>query len=671
MAEFSNVLICTVFALFIFTCIGLPLALKAVPAASAPLLAPALGWAAHSAIALPVFYVAEMSRTAVMATFAVPVVLAIAALLSMRPGFDRLKLAPLSLVALAAAAALALGVAAAVLPKFSAEGVSLAAPIFDHSKVAMVNEMSRLGVPPGNPFFGGSGTPPRLAYYYLWHFSAAELSVLTGASGWEADAGLSWFTDFASLAMMIALATWLSGRASAGIWVIVLAATASLRPLLNALAGIDAVEAVTGYQSGFGGWLFQTSWAPQHMASAMAAVAAVLVLNELARRPNAPVMVILAITMAASFESSTWIGGIVLPLAALGLALTALTRSERPLRLFLYLAGAALIAALLVAPMLYDQVQTAIWRGGETPVAIIPYDVLTDRPDGPLGFIANLLAYWTIFLVVELPAFYLAGIVAVVVLLRARGEAPERTSVIRTFAFLLAVSLGVAWLLLSTLGDNNDLGWRAVLPAVLLLIVFSAVALTRWLERPVSFAAIPALALVLLGLPDGLMLIYGNAVVTPNASSKIFAATPDLWQAVRRHTSSTERIANNPFYLENMTPWSINISWALLANRRSCYANEALVDPFSALTHARSARINAQFIRVFSGKGDADDVAQLAILYHCSVAVVTPQDGAWSRDPFAASPYYRLVEGNAAWRIYKLTTVADNGAPQLISRRTN
>ena len=31
----------------------------------------------------------------------------------------------------------------------------------------------------------------------------------------------------------------------------------------------------------------------------------------------------------------------------------------------------------------------------------------------------------------------------------------------------------------------------------------------------------------------------------------------------------------------------------------------------------------------------------------------------------------RLVEDNAAWRIYKLTTVARNGAPQLISRRTN
>jgi hypothetical protein len=37
-----------------------------------------------------------------------------------------------------------------------------------------------------------------VAYYYLWHFSAAVVAVLTGVSGWEADAALTWFTAFAS-----------------------------------------------------------------------------------------------------------------------------------------------------------------------------------------------------------------------------------------------------------------------------------------------------------------------------------------------------------------------------------------------------------------------------------------------------------------------------------------
>ena len=43
---------------------------------------------------------------------------------------------------------------------------------------------------------------------------------MTGVSGWEADAGLTWFTAFASLLVMIGVAVWIGGRASAaaGAW---------------------------------------------------------------------------------------------------------------------------------------------------------------------------------------------------------------------------------------------------------------------------------------------------------------------------------------------------------------------------------------------------------------------------------------------------------------------
>jgi hypothetical protein len=67
-----------------------------------------------------------------------------------------------------------------------------------------------------------------LAYYYLWHFSAAEIALVTSMSGWEADVGLTWFTAFASLSLMMGLAVWLSERATAAIWVMPLAAAGSL-----------------------------------------------------------------------------------------------------------------------------------------------------------------------------------------------------------------------------------------------------------------------------------------------------------------------------------------------------------------------------------------------------------------------------------------------------------
>src|SRR5262249_53858884 len=155
--------------------------------------------------ALPVFFVIGMTRTTVIAGFAVA---AIGALVVLWRGASRggeRVFAPVVVAALLAAALLAFAVASAILPKVSSAGVALAAPIFDHAKIAMVDEMVRQGVPPANPFFAA---PSRLAYYYLWHFSAAELAVVTGVSGWAADAALTWFTAFASLGMMIGLAVW-------------------------------------------------------------------------------------------------------------------------------------------------------------------------------------------------------------------------------------------------------------------------------------------------------------------------------------------------------------------------------------------------------------------------------------------------------------------------------
>ena len=178
---------------------------------------------------------------------------------------------------------LALAAAVAIMPKVGIDGVAFAPPIFDHSKVALIDEMTRLGLPPGNPFFGAVGEPAsRLAYYYLWHFSAAELALLTGASGWEADIAMTWFTAFSSLALMLGLANWFGGRATALLWVLLLNAALSCRVVLAGLFGTDAVHQVLMPATGFGGWLFQAAWVPQHIAAASAVILALFFLGRLA-----------------------------------------------------------------------------------------------------------------------------------------------------------------------------------------------------------------------------------------------------------------------------------------------------------------------------------------------------------------------------------------------------
>ena len=128
------------------------------------------------------------------------------------------------------------------------------------------------------------------------------------------------------------------------------------------------------------------------------------------------------------------------------------------------------------------------------------------------------------------------------------------------------------------------------------------------------------------------------------AGRRSFAQAPELWAAVRRYAAPNARVANNPLYLQDLTPWPANMSWALLANRSSCFAGRELALAFAPLPPERREAINAQFIRVFAGQGTAGDVDDMAKKFACDVVVVVPQDGAWDNDPFAASGDYRLAE---------------------------
>jgi hypothetical protein len=103
-----------------------------------------------------------------------------------------------------------------------------------------------------------------------------------------------------------------------------------------------------------------------------------------------------------------------------------------------------------------------------------------------------------------------------------------------------------------------------------------------------------------------------------------------------------------------VTAWPVNISWALLADRRSCYAGYNLGIPVAPVSAARRTEIDELFIRVFEGNAKEGDLQQLADRYRCDVVLVTAQDGAWPRDPLASSNIYVLVEERpGAWRIYR------------------
>ncbi len=353
-----------------------------------------------------------------------------------------------------------------------------------------------------NPFFGEAGAPERVSYYYLWHFSAAAVAVMTGVSGWEADAGLTWFTALASLLLMMGLAVWIGGRASAAILVVALAAAGSLRPILQWLAP-DTVPTLIGWASGFGGWLFQTSWAPQHVASAMCVVLACVLISRLAQQRGWLLPLVIGLVVAASFESSVWVGGITFLLAAAAIGLYGLSRSPAGQRgeFLLGLAAAAVLAAVLAAP--FHLRSSCGYRAARQRIADRDQRRHTCSASAfseTVRRILDLPAFWLVYLPVEFPAFYPAGLAGLWLAFGDRTSGPDQRQTMRSLALLVAASLLTSWLLASVIGDNNDLGWRAVLPAVMLLVAFAAAAIARWLATASRTPLVLAGIALLLGL---------------------------------------------------------------------------------------------------------------------------------------------------------------------------
>jgi hypothetical protein len=638
MASPVNAALCALLATAFWSFLGYALARHLLPRTLALGAAPVIGWAAHSAATLPIFFLIGFSPLAVVAIAALCVAVSVATL----------KLAAQS----DAEAAPAMVPAVAILPKIAPGAVHLADPIFDHAKIAMIDAMTRQGLPPVDAVFGASGSNGGFFYYYLWHYSAAALALPLHVSGWDADIGLTWFTALASLSLLMGLAVWLSKRSAAAIWVVALAGAASLRAVLGWIFGSYALMPFLAPPTGFAGWLFQAAWAPQHLMSASCVVAAMLLIVRYAQRQSVLLLLTLVLVVVAGFESSTYVGGITFAIAALAAAplLVVAIEPARRLRFFAGMAIAAVLVVCLAAPFLNNQLMAVAARGGNNPIVFRHFAVLGAMFPAALRRVLDWPAYWLVLLPIELPATYVAGAMALIAMLRSGAPPPEKLAT-AALACLAAAALLASWLLASTLGDNNDLGLRAVLPAASVLIAAAAAGVMLLPRR--ALIAATAIGGLVLSLPDTTAMIRSNVDGTPTPDGAVFAQAPELWQAVRRYASPTARVANNPLFLQDLTPWPVNISWALLANRSSCFAGRELALALAPLSDRLREAINAQFVRVFAGEGTAEDLSDMAKKYGCDVVVLVPQDKAWNNDPFASSAEYRLAENrDSRWRIY-------------------
>ncbi len=613
--------------------------------------APALGWAVCTVIALPVLSLTGFAP--------IPVTLCAAAVLAACLWGIRHAPSPgMRLPIWASILALASGCLPlmAIMPKPVAGGIFLAPPMFDHVKIALVDAILRDGLPVPNPFYGPA-SPGHLAYYYLWHFGAAQLACLLHTGGWQAEAASTGFTAFSSVMLMMGLAAALGGRSLAVCGAALVALPGSLRPVLSLALGAGRAHALIPGSSDIGNWLNQAAWVPQHLASATCVVLSALLMLRLAQG-GWNLAGLLGLTVAAGFESSVWVGGIAFAGAGAALGLWLLVTAYRQDRVGLVSRGlvACCLTALLIAPFVLAEWHGLAARHSGAGIMAEPYGVFGSLVPPAWRTVLDVLAYWLVLLPFAFPALIPLGAAAMLrpgILPRARGR------VAPALAITALACLAVGWLFRSTL-DNNDLGWRSVLPALLILAPCTAVLAERMARfRPKAIAACALLGA--LGLPQTAIFLGDYASGQRPGDPEGFARAAPLWRAVRGLAGPDDRIANNPLALQAATPWPDNIGWALLSDRPSCYAGWESVLAYGGLSRSALETINDRFARIFAGTPQTHDLLSLADTDNCRIAVVTPADGAWRHDPFATSPLFRLAAETAAWRIYRRADVSQTG----------
>ncbi len=620
------------------------------------LVAPALGLAVYAGVCGLAFRYLPFNAISVVSVF---IVVAIFSFLAGRGEDHKAILFPGDVAPTPGAILAAIGVAAlpalAVMPHVTGNSVSFGDPIFDHVKVAIIDEIVGNGNPPRNPFVSFAGSGNALNYYYLWYLLAATVSITTGLSGWAADVALTFVTAFASVMALMWLATGYNGKKTAAWWIIAACLIGPIDILLNKFLLGPWLDQFRTQQHTHDTWIIQASWVPQHVFAGTAAVLAILLIARLfaVRSLDPALCVLIGILAASVYASSVWVAiGFVLIVIVLALVcLSDIVESGNLGSLMRNMAILIAAAVVTASPFLAQQSNIL----GKVPTVefwIFPVFQY------PYRFF-NSAAYWLFLLPLDFGFIYLAWILSKVVGLK--DEPPVPAYIDRALTMIILVPLVVAQFFHSVIA-NNDLGWRIVIPSVLVMMAMASAFAVRSVDnRPWVRSARNAIIILTLvpGVLAGLWWVRTNDLnfqlyPKQTEAGRDFLGEVRLWQAVRNVTPVADAVANNPSDLSFLTPWPGDIGWALLSHRRHCAVGGPYLWAFRpAFSRAIQSEAEILFARIFSGQGSDEDLREMRDKFLCRTLVVTPKDGLWTSDLLVKSQVYKVVDQADGWKILR------------------
>ncbi len=379
------------------------------------------------------------------------------------------------------------------------------------TRISIVDAMTRTGVPPVNPSYY-PGHPVQMNFlYFFWYILGSMVDQLGGSL---ADARGAFFASaiWGGIALMAAIAFYLRLRIkdrSVNIWYLVLISVGLLM-----VSGLDflpaslalyyakgAVGDIEHWNEQITAWVGSLLWVPHHIAALVACLVAVMLVFSMNGKTIARKYILMTVAGAAfasAFGLSVWVTLVFVLFWVAWIFANLIQRKDTDYILPMLFAG--IVALILSAKFLLGIFSGFGGSGGDGfPVvfdvrsfAIV--DVLTaDSPKVVQSIFRFLLLPVNYFF--ELGFYFLVAIIW----LRNNRKEMQKDPYGRMEIILFSVSLFVGTFLRSTLIENNDLGWRAWLPAQFVLLIWGVDILGQFSKLP-GFSSRTKLNLAILAL---------------------------------------------------------------------------------------------------------------------------------------------------------------------------
>ena len=543
--------------------------------------------------------------------------------------------------------------------------------MYDHVKAALIDSIAQYGLPPKNPWIADNGVPVNVIYYYGLQAFAAQLTLLTGISGYMADTALViGFCVLISTSTVMAFTLKLAQKTNSYklchkkillvsfclmFFAWRLSAYFELLP-----QGIKSALSPNLTVLGF--WPTENGciWSSQHCVAAAFVMLIIylyyLLLSCRDKKNTIVLTVFIGVIASASVITSLYAG--VFPFGFLLVALAFVYVKDNVFRKdfnskLTYKLCALAIAFIIAFPYL-TQFFTQL---GSLPVEFGVQPAYGDSFRGGLFHILKyLFSFYFIILPKQLGLFYVLGVSFILVHIFNPKVIKKQDRFI-LFGELLTFSTLIFISFIHSTVYSNDFGWRTLEPTLLFLNAFASLCFVKIYnflyenKKKLAYAFIVIIAI-----------IQVVALLYPQDSEPIEIRTdyPDLrlvftksikgWEKVREVTDEKDLVLSNPVTFKNLC-YVGNIEdnyW--VDTFFSCYARRStpVSDPLFSWCYSINYDMNklkARFNRVvkfFEGNPAQAEVDYIIDDLKVKAILVTPLDGLWENEGKLLTRYKKV-----------------------------